>query len=170
MIIFIPDKKDDYTVLINPCYFLAVYIGKYNNGQILVENENQNEINTNSKNYIDIDNDEIEENDYDLKKIKEKYNKYAIKEEINPSFEFIEFDTNIQKEYEYQLLCLVKIKEKNDLSEPPYLIDLKKLYHLGNVVNVKLINQLNVYNKNERGYSIDFGTINFYGDILYLNQ
>lgn len=168
--IFIPDKKDDYTVLINPCYFLAVYIGKYNNGQILVENENQNEINTNSKNYIDIDNDEIEENDYDLRKIKEKYNKYAIKEEINPSFEFIEFDTNIQKEYEYQLLCLVKIKEKNDLSEPPYLIGLKKLYHLGNVVNVKLINQLNVYNKNERGYSIDFGTINFYGDILYLNQ
>ena len=94
---------------------------------------------------------------------------HVIKEEINSSFEFIEFDTNIQKEYEYQLLCLVKIKEKNELSEP-YLINLKKLYHLGNVVNVKLINQLNVYNKNERGYSIDFGTINFYGDILYLNQ
>jgi hypothetical protein len=147
--ILIPDKKDDYTVLINPCYFLAVYIGKYNNGQIIVENEIQNEINTSSKNYIDIDNEEIEENDYDLIKIKEKYNKYVIKEEINSSYEFIEFDTNIQKEYEYQLLCLVKIKEKNELSEP-YLINLKKLYHLGNVVNVKLINQLNVYNKNER--------------------
>ena len=167
--ILIPDKKDDYTVLINPCYFLSVYIGKYNNGQMILENENQNEINTSSKRYIDIDNEEIEENDYDLRKIKEKYNKYIIKEEINSNFEFIEFDTNIQKEYEYQILCLVKIKEKNKLNEP-YLLNLKKLYHLGNIVNVKLINQLNVYNKNERGYSIDFGTINFYGDIIYLNQ
>ena len=167
--ILIPDKKDDFTVLINPCYFLAVYIGKYNNGQLVAENENQNEINTCSKRYIDINNEEIEENDFDLRKIKEKYNKYVIKEEIEPNFEFIEFDTSIQKEYEYQLLCLVKIKEKTELNEP-YLLNLKKLYHLGNVVNVKLINQYNIYNKNERGYSIDFGTINFYGDIIYLNQ
>jgi len=167
--ILIPDKRDEYTVLINPCYFLAVYIGKYNNGQMIAEDEIQNEINTSSKRYIDIDNDEIEENNYDLRKLKEKYYKYIIKEEINQSFEFIEFDTNIQKEYEFQILCLVKIKEKNELNEP-YLLNLKKLYHLGNVVNVKLINQFNVYNKNERGYSIDFGTINFYGDIIYLNQ
>ena len=160
--IFIPDKKDDLTVLINPCHFLAVYLGDCNY-------DIQNEINTSSKNYININDDEIKENNYEIKLIKEKYNKYVINEENNINYEYIEFDTNKQMEYEYKLLCLIKIKEKNKSSEP-YPINLKKFYHIGNKINVKLINQLNVINKNEKGYSIDFGTINFYGDVIYLNE
>ena len=165
--IFVPIKKDDFTVLINPCYFLSVYIGNYNNNNQSIIGD-INEINTNSKQFIDINDEEIKENKYNLKLIKDKYNKYIINEEINNNFEYIEFDTNIQKEYEYKLLCLVKIKEKNESNEP-YIINLKKFYHTGNVANIKLINQLNIYNKNQRGYSIDFGTINFYGDIIYFN-
>ena len=164
--IFIPDKNGELTVLINPCYFLAVYIGDYNN-KITIENEN--EINTSTKKFIDINDNGIKENNYDLKLIKENYNKYIINEENNINYEYIEFDTNIQKEYEYKILCLVKIKEKNKSCEP-YPINLKKFYHIGNMVNVKLINQLNIFNRNERGYSIDFGTIHFYGDVIYLNE
>ena len=168
--IFIPDKKDEYTVLINPCYFLAVYIGRYNDNNQIIENENQNEINTSSKKYcIDINDEEIRQFHYNIKLIREKYHKYIINNEEDNNLEYIEFDTNNQKEFEYKILCLVKIKKKN-LVNKPYLINLKKFYHLGNAVNVKLINQLNAYNANERGYSIDFGTINFYGDVIYLNE
>ena len=152
----------ELSILINPCHFLAVYLGDCNY-------DIQNEINTSSKNYININDDEIKENNYEIKLIKEKYNKYVINEENNINYEYIEFDTNKQMEYEYKLLCLIKIKEKNK-SNKPYPINLKKFYHIGNKINVKLINKLNVINKNERGYSIDFGTINFYGDVIYLNE
>ena len=64
---------------------------------------------------------------------------------------------------------MVKINEKNTL-EKPYAIYLKKFYHLGNSVKVKLINQFNPYNKEKKGNSIDFGTIHFYGDVLYLDE
>ena len=169
--ILIPEKKDDLTVLMNPCHFLSVYIGLYNNNQIIIEeeNEDENEINTSSKRYIDINDDEIKENNYNLKLIKEKYAKYIISEEYNKKYEYIEFDTYLQKEYEYKILCLVKINTKNE-SNKPYSINLKKFYHKCNILNIKLINQFNTYNKSHKGFSIDFGTINFYGDVIYLNQ
>ena len=171
IIISIPNKINDYNVLFNPCYFLAIYICSYyeENDENSVEKENENIIDTNSKKFINIDDEEIEENNYNLALIKEKYKKYILKTEINKNFEYIEFDTNIQKEYEYKLLTLVKVKEKNNL-EKPYAINLKKFYHLGNSVNIKLINQLNPYNKEKKGFSIDFGTIHFYGDVIYLDE
>ena len=169
IIISIPDKIDDYNVLINPCHFLAIYIGNYENNKNSLVSENENIIDTSSKNYINIEDEDLEENNYNLKFIKEKYKKYTLKYENNKNFEYIEFDTNIQKEYENKLLCLVKINEKNTL-EKPYAIYLKKFYHLGNSVKVKLINQFNPYNKEKKGNSIDFGTIHFYGDVLYLDE
>ena len=173
--IFIPDKTNDYTILTNPCYFLAIYLGIKNNNKSLIEDENEieseneNEIDTSSNNIIDINDDEIKENNYNLKLIRKKYDKYIINEEENRDYEYIEFDTNKQKQYNYKILCLIKINEKNELNQP-YDINLKKFYHIGNTINVKLINQLNIYNKSEKGYSIDFGTIHFYGDVIYLKE
>ena len=74
-----------------------------------------------------------------------------------------------QNEFDMKILCLVKIYKKTDLNYP-YIIKLKKFFHYGNIVNVKLINQKNIYNQNNEGFSIDFGTINFFGDVLYLNK
>jgi hypothetical protein len=173
--IFIPDKTNDYTILTNPCYFLAIYLGIKNNNKSLIEDENEieseneNEIDTSSNNIIDINDDEIKENNYNLKLIRKKFDKYIINEEENRDYEYIEFDTNKQKQYHYKILCLIKINEKNELNQP-YDINLKKFYHIGNTINVKLINQLNIYNKSEKGYSIDFGTIHFYGDVIYLKE
>ena len=170
--IFIPNKNNDYSVLINPCYFLAVYIGiKNNNNKSPMENEieNENVIDTSSINFIDINDDEIKENNYNLKLIRKKYDSYIINEKENKDYEYIEFDTNKQKQCQYKILSLIKINEKNELDQP-YDINLKKFYHIGNQINVKLINQLNIYNRNEKGYSIDFGTINFYGDVIYLKE
>ena len=165
--ILIQEKRDDLTVLLNPCHFLSVYIGDYNNN---TQNETENEINTSSvKKFIDINDNEVKENNYNLKLIREKYKKYIINEEYDKKYEYIEFDTNKQKEYDYKILCLIKIIEKNDSSKP-YIINLKKFYHLGNIVIVKLINQFNVYTKSYKGYSVDFGTIHCYGDVIYLNE
>ena len=175
--IYIPDKIDDFTVLINPCYFLAIYLGKYENNQSYnneIEIENEDEINTNSNNNIDINginiNDkEIKASNYNMKFIKKKYDQFVINEEENKYYEYIEFDTNKQKNIQYNILCLVKIKEKNE-SNKPYVINLKKFYHIGNSINIKLLNQINALNKKEDGFSIDFGTIHFYGDVIYLRQ
>ena len=156
IIISVPEKCDELTVLINPCYFFAVYINTYKN--------------TNNNNYIDITDDEIKENNYDMNLIRNKYKNLVLKlEKEKKSFEYLEFDTMKQKEFDMKILCLVKIYEKNDL-ENPYLLKLKKFYHYGNAVNIKLINQYNIYNKSNEGFSIDFGTINFYGDIIYLKE
>ena len=84
-------------------------------------------------------------------------------------FEYIEFNTLKQEEFDIKILCLVKLYEKNDLSNP-YIVKLKQFFHCGNVVYVKLINQFNCYNKSTEGFSIDFGTINFYGNVIYLNE
>ena len=156
----IPEKIDDLTVLINPCYFFAVYIGSYNN---------DNDINNNN-NYIDITDEEIKENNYEMNLISEKYNKYIIKKEKEKNlFEYIEFDTMKQSEFSMKILCLVKIYEKNDINNT-YIIKLKKFFHYGNIVNIKLINQYNIISNNTEGFSIDFGTINFYGDVIYLKE
>ena len=168
--ILIQERIDDLTVIMNPCNFLSVYIGNYNNMNSQEEDENENEINTNiSKRFIDINYNEVKEKNYNLKMIREKYSDYIINEEYDKKYEYIEFDTNKQKEYDYKILCLVKINEKND-STKPYIINLKKFYHIGNVVNVKMINQYNCYNKSYNGFSIDLGTIHFYGDVIYLNE
>ena len=156
LIFSVPEKCDELTVLINPCYFFAVYINTYNN--------------TNNNNYIDITDEEIKENNYDMNLIRDKYKNLVLKlEKEKKLFEYLEFDTMKQKEFDMKILCLVKIYEKNDL-ENPYLLKLKKFYHYGNAVNIKLINQYNIYNKSNEGFSIDFGTINFYGDIIYLKE
>ena len=153
----IPDKIDDLTILINPCYFFAVYIGNYN------------DINNNQK-YLNIDDQDIKENNYEIHLISEKYKNYVIKiEKEKQSFEYIEFDTLKQNNFGLKLLCLIKICEKNDLNYP-YIIKLKKYFHVGNIVLIKLINQYNILNKSNEGFSIDFGTINFYGNIVYLNE
>ena len=117
--IFIPDKNNDYSVLINPCYFLCIYLGDKNYNKSSMENEikngneneNENEIDTSSNYFIDINDDEIKENNYNLKLIRKKYDKYAINEEENKDYEYIEFDTNKQKQFKYKILCLIKINE-----------------------------------------------------------
>ena len=155
----IPEKIDELSVLINPCYFFAVYIGIYNNNNDIMNN-----------NYIDITDEEIKENNYEMNLISEKYEKYIIKKEKEKNlFEYIEFDTMKQKEFDMKILCLVKIYEKNDINNP-YIIKLKKFFHYGNLVNVKLINQCNIYTNNTEGFAIDFGSIHFYGDVIYLKE
>ena len=157
----IPEKIDDLTVLINPCYFFAVYIGIY-------DNNNNNDINNN--NYIDITDEEIKEKNYEMNLISEKYDKYILKKEKEKNlFEYIEFDTVKQSEFSIKILCLVKVYEKNDINIP-YIIKLKKFFHYGNILTIKLINQYNIISNNTEGFSIDFGTINFYGDVLYLKE
>ena len=104
----IPEKIDDLTVLINPCYFFAVYIGIY---------DNNNDINNN--NYIDITDEEIKEKNYEMNLISEKYDKYILKKEKEKNlFEYIEFDTVKQSEFSIKILCLVKVYEKNDINIP----------------------------------------------------
>ena len=101
----IPEKIDDLTVLINPCYFFAVYIGIY-------DNNNNNDINNNN-NYIDITDEEIKEKNYEMNLISEKYDKYILKKEKEKNlFEYIEFDTVKQSEFSIKILCLVKVYEK----------------------------------------------------------
>ena len=155
IIFSVPQKIDELTVLMNPCYFFAVYLGNY-----------KNEINS----YLDITDEEIKQNNYDMNLLRDKYCNDIIKFEKEKNlFEYIEFNTLKQKEFDMKILCLVKIYEKNDLSNP-YMIKLKQFYHCGNTVYVKLINQYNCYNKSNDGYSIDFGMINFYGNVIYLNE
>ena len=155
IIFSVPQKIDELTVLMNPCYFFAVYLCNY-----------KNDIN----NYLDITDEEIKQNNYDMNLLREKYNEYIIKIEKDKNlFEYIEFNTLKQEEFDIKILCLVKLYEKNDLSNP-YIVKLKQFFHCGNVVYVKLINQFNCYNKSTEGFSIDFGTINFYGNVIYLNE
>ena len=154
----IPEKIDELTVLINPCYCFCVYIGTYKN------------ICNKTINYINITDEEIKGNNYDINLICDKYKNYIMKiEKEKKLFEYIEFDTMKQNELDMKILCLVKIYKKTDINYP-YIIKLKKFFHYGNIVDVKLINQKNIYNQSNKGFSIDFGTINFFGDIIYLNE
>ena len=156
----IPEKIDELTVLTNPCYFFAVYIGTYKN------------MNTNDKNnnYININDEEIKLNKYDMNLLHEKYKDYVMKiEKEKDLFEYIEFNTMMQKEFDIKILCLVKINKKTDLNNS-YIIKLKKFFHYGNAVNIKLINQNNTNNKNIEEFSLDFGTLNFFGNVIYLGE
>ena len=155
----IPKRINNFSVLTNPCYFLAVYLGVYNSEEIFKNDE------------IEINNNLIIENNYEMKLLKVKFNKYAIKMNKNDNFEYIEFDTTTQNNYRFKLLCLIKVKNLN-VAKKIYVINLKKFYHVGNMVNVKLINSRDIYHNcdNEEGYSIDFGTINFFGDIISLKE
>ena len=156
----IPDKVDELTVLTNPCYFFAVYIGTYKN---IVDNKENN-------NYININNEEIKQNQYDMNLLQNKYKDYVMKIEKEKNlFEYIEFNTMKQKEFDVKILCLVKVYKTTDLNNP-YIIKLKKFFHYGNFVDIKLINHNNIYNQNSEGFSIDFGTVNFFGNVIYLNQ
>ena len=155
----IPKRVNNFSVLTNPCYFFAVYLGIYNDEEPYEKNE------------IGIDRDFINDNNYEMKLLKMKLNKYVIKMSKNENFEYLEFDTSIQKNYKFKLLCLIKVKNLN-IAKKNYVINLKKFYHVGNMINIKLINSRDIYNNcdNEEGYSIDFGTINFFGDIIRLSD
>ena len=155
----IPKRVNNYSVLTNPCYFFAVYLGVDNIEKSFENNE------------IDINNDFIDENNYEMKLLKVKLNQYVIKMGKNENFEYLEFDTTIQKNYKFKLLCLIKIKNLN-INKKIYAISLKKFFHVGNMINVKLINSRDIYHNcdNKEGYSIDFGTINFFGDIINLQN
>ena len=127
-------------------------------------------MNTNDKNnnYININDEEIKLNKYDMNLLHEKYKDYVMKiEKEKDLFEYIEFNTMMQKEFDIKILCLVKINKKTDLNNP-YIIKLKKFFHYGNAVNIKLINQNKINNKNIEEFSLDFGTLNFFGNVIYL--
>ena len=87
--------------------------------------------------------------------------------ETNENFSYIEFDTNSQNEKSMKLLCLIEIKNIN-YDNNPYIIKLKKYYHFGRYITVKLINQNSLYETQNKN-CIDFGTINLYGEVYNLN-
>ena len=87
--------------------------------------------------------------------------------EKNEGFSYIEFDTNSQSDKSKKLLCLIEINNIND-NNNPYIISLKKYYHFGRFLTVKLIDQNSMYGTINLN-CIDFGTINFYGEVYEIN-
>ena len=147
-------KKFDYLSMINePCRFLSIYI--YNDIKL-----KKKEIEIVSDDIIKYNEKIIDIYNY----LNDKYN--IIKFEENKNFNLIEFDSSNQNLNNLRLMCLIEIKELN-VEEDPFIIELNKFVHIGRYLNVYLINQRLLYDQKIKT-AIDFGTINFYGEILFL--
>ena len=152
--IFIPRKFNYFSLVNLPCHYLSVYIHeiddlKSEKCSIVI---NEKVINQNKNSIININN---------------SFSKDIINMETNDNFSYIEFDTNSQNEKSMKLLCLIEIKNINS-DNNPYIIKLKKYYHFGKYITVKLINQNSLYETKNKN-CIDFGTINLYGEVYNLN-
>ena len=152
--IFIPRKFNYFSLVNLPCHFLTVYIHEIDD----LKSE---------KCSIVINESVINQNKNSINNIKNSFSKDIILMETNENFSYIEFDTNSQNEKSMKLLCLIEIKNIN-YDNNPYIIKLKKYYHFGRYITVKLINQNSLYETQNKN-CIDFGTINLYGEVYNLN-
>jgi hypothetical protein len=152
--IFIPKKYNYYSLINLPCHFLSVYIH---------EDDDLKSGNCS----IEISQNIIKQNDGKIENIQKNFSNYILFFEKSENYSFIEFDTNSQTEKSKKLLCLIEINKINpDLN--PYIISLKKYYHIGRYLTVKFIDQNSIYNTLNKN-CIDFGTINFYGEVYEIN-
>ncbi len=152
--VFIPKKYNYYSFINLPCHFLTVYIHENDD---LKSEESSIEINENV----------IIQNKKSIDNIYNKYSEKILLIEKNEGFSYIEFDTNSQSDKSKKLLCLIEINNIND-NNNPYIISLKKYYHFGRFLTVKLIDQNSMYGTINLN-CIDFGTINFYGEVYEIN-
>ena len=151
--IFIPKKYNYYSLINLPCHFLSVYIH---------EDDDLKSGNCS----IEISQNIIKQNDGKIENIQKNFSNYILFFEKSENYSFIEFDTYSQTEKSKKLLCLIEINKINpDLN--PYIISLKKYYHIGRYLTVKFIDQNSIYNTLNKN-CIDFGTINFYGEVYEL--
>ena len=151
--IYIPKKYNYYSLINLPCHYLSVYIH---------EDDDLKSGNCS----IDICQNIINQNNGNIEKIKNKFSNDILFIEKSENYSFIEFDTYSQSDKSKKLLCLIEINKINpDLN--PYIISLKKYYHMGRYLTVKLIDQNSIYNTLNKN-CIDFGTINFYGEVYEL--
>lgn len=150
--VHIPKQNEIYTILNSPCHFLAIYL----------------QDNLDSEPSFEIDNEKLSECDFNLKNLylkNKEENIPILSFTENTNYSFIEYDStkwNTNK----KLICTLEIKKYNE-KEMPYLIHLNKYYHIGRYVTVKLINQQLLYGNTKKN-CIDFGTINFFGEVYYL--
>jgi hypothetical protein len=151
--IFIPTKYNDLSFVTLPCHFLSVYIHEDDD---LISEECS----------INICQQIIKENNNDIEEINNKFSKDILFMEKKEHFSYIEFDTITQPEKSKKILCLIEINHLNP-DKNPYIITLNKYYHFGRYITIKLIDQNSLYNTMNRN-CIDFGTINFYGDVFEL--
>ena len=148
--IYIPKKYNYYSLINLPCHYLSVYIH---------EDDDLKSGNCS----IDICQNIINQNNGNIEKIKNKFSNDILFIEKSENYSFIEFDTYTQSDKSKKLLCLIEINKINpDLN--PYIISLKKYYHIGRYLTVKFIDQNSIYNTLNKN-CIDFGTINFYGEV-----
>ena len=158
IIIQIPIKLSLYTYLGNPARTLAVYIANnpYRNGDDVINNNLIKSI------------DPIENSDNLDNLISRISSTYTpIKKTHSDKNIIVEFDTHEQFEKNQDNLRLVALIVLKDYSRP-HLISLKKYYHLGKYVTVKLIDQSVMYNYKKTG--IDIGSILFFGEIYKLQK
>ena len=151
--IFIPTKYNDLSFVTLPCHFLSVYIHEDDD---LISEECS----------INICQQIIKENNNNIEEINNKFSKDILLMEKKEHFSYIEFDTITQPEKSKKILCLIEINHLNP-DKNPYIITLNKYYHFGRYITIKLIDQNSLYNTMNRN-CIDFGTINFYGDVFEL--
>ena len=150
--VHIPKQSEIYTILNSPCHFLAIYLHDYldNEASFEIDNEKISEYKFNLKNlYLKNRNDNIPTLSYTE----------------NSNFSLLEYDSS-KWTTNKKLICILEIK-KYDENQIPYLIQLNKYYHIGRYVTVKLINQQLLFG-NKQMNCIDFGTINFFGEVYYL--
>ncbi len=151
--IYIPKKYNYYSLINLPCHFLSVYIHEDDD----IKSENCS---------IDICQNIINQNYGKIDNIQKKFSNDILFIEKSENYSFIEFDTYTQSDKSKKLLCLIEINKINpDLN--PYIISLKKYYHIGRYLTIKLIDQNSIYNTLNKN-CIDFGTINFYGEVYEL--
>ncbi len=155
IIIDCPIKLSLYTILGNPARTIAIFIHNKEPG-----NHQEHYLNANFMNAYD-PLEKKENLDHLLNKVKSSF--FPIKINDNQRNLVIEFDTQeqfLRNPSEMQLLALIVLKDYSK----PHLISLKKYYHLGKFISLKLIDQSTMFDYKKAG--IDIGSILFYGEIF----
>lgn len=164
LLISIPFQVEKYVIIYNPVKTFAVYIyyNKDNKEDVTQDFKKQN---NNLISYENVHNINIESPDF-LNKLKNE--DYSIINLIkNEDYCFIEFDTcrnnndNFNKAVnEKELLCLIQLRKGEE-----FAFEFKKYYHLGNYIEVVLLDQNERY---KTAKTIEIGSLNFFGQIYKL--